>query len=58
MIITVLCEWWKANDDKWRKEIELLSKEKIKMPWEMKSYKYLKILEADIIKHAEMKEKF
>ena len=37
--------------------IERPNQEKIRMLREMKIYKYLGILEADTIKHAEMKEK-
>ena len=38
--------------------IELPNQEKIGMIGEKEIYKYLGILEADIIKHAEMKGKF
>ena len=39
------------------KEIELLNQNKIKSTGGMETYEYLGILEADTIKHAEMKEK-
>ena len=37
--------------------IELPNEDKIRKPGEKKTYKYLKILETNTIKHAEMKEK-
>ena len=37
--------------------IELPNQEKTRTLWEKETYKYLGILEADTIKHAEMKEK-
>ena len=38
-------------------EIEVANQEKIKILKKKESYKYLRILEADIIKQEEMKEK-
>ena len=47
-----------ANDEKRKTEgIKLPNQDKIRTPGEMKSYKYSRILVADTIKHAEMKEK-
>ena len=37
--------------------IELPNQDKIRTPEEMETYKYMGILEADTIKHVEMKEK-
>ena len=47
----------KSGKRQMTKEIELQNQEKIRTLGEKETYKYLGILEADTIKHAEMKEK-
>ncbi len=47
----------KSGKQQMTEGIELPNQEKIRTLGEKETYKYLGILEADIIKHAEMKEK-
>ena len=47
----------RAENDKWRKVVNLVNEEKIKTLKEKENCKYLEILEVDTIKQAEMKEK-
>ena len=48
----------KSGKRQMTERIELQNQEKIRTPGEKKTYKYLGILKADIIKHVEMKEFF